>query len=246
MSITVSEKQFKSSAKRLKLLLDNQVSDKFSYNQCLQLLSQSLTDKPFEEIKATLFNDKEQTHDIGSVVIFHYGSESILTSEGDYVKQLCIGSDDEITYNELFEVAQILANEKRTFIREFELPQILDDEWQIDDVIHLAETLGYFSFEKPLIETIEKTDNILIEVNGLRFLAPNNLNGDWNDTIEDTENFKDVVWFLEYQDQDFNFYEFYLTLENIGNAKKISNSNIDDPQWQLSDDFNNVFTITLL
>tara|TARA_B100000700_G_scaffold69353_2_gene76898 strand:- start:14265 stop:14999 length:735 start_codon:yes stop_codon:yes gene_type:complete len=244
MSITVSEKQFKNSAKRLKSLLEEK-NNSFSYNQCLQLLSQSLTSKPFEEVKSTLFNE-ENNQDIGSVVIFSYGSESILTSNGEYIKQLCVGSDDEITYNELYEIAELLANEKRTHIREFELPEILDNEWQIDDVIHLADILGYFKYKTPLIEIIEEANNILIEVNGLKFLAPNNLNGDWYDTIEDTENFKDVVWFLEYQDQDFNFSEFYLTLQNIGNAKKISNTNIDDSQWQLSDDFNNVFTITLL
>ena len=49
----ISEEHFKKSAKRLKSKLLT-VGTELSYNQCLQMLSQSLYSKPYEEIKATL------------------------------------------------------------------------------------------------------------------------------------------------------------------------------------------------
>lgn len=245
MSITVSEKQFKSSAKRLKSLLDNQLTDKFSYNQCLQLLSQSLTDKPFEELKETLFNEKNKTTtNFSTVVILHYGSEAILTVDGAFVKQLCVGSDMEISFYELYNVAKIMANEKNMTIREFNLPQISYDDWQIDDIINLAEKLGYFKYEKPLIDVIEDSQTIIFNnVFTGEFIAKNNLNGDWEQEFDDPEDLSDVIWFLEHTTEDYRFFELYFTLKNIGNAVKIKGKN---NQWLLKDDDGHEFTITLL
>lgn len=224
-SIEISEQLFKNAAKRLKNNLPQNVEN-FSYNQCLQLLSQSFFCKSFEEIKSTLF---EENNVFYPVIIFHYGSESILTKNGHYVYQRCIGTDNEITEEQLYSMALSAASEHNSEVKDVYLPEILGDKLETDEVIELARMMGYFTYENTIFDLLE-TFNIKIIINGE--LCHYRLDGDYvNDMInEGYETLDDlydhIVWHPEFTDIDGHKHELYITFKELCNA-----STTDQKEW---------------
>ena len=218
----ISEEHFKKSAKRLKSKLLT-VGTELSYNQCLQMLSQSLYSKPYEEIKATLF---ENTESDNFVVVLKYGSEKILTLNGEYVSQLNIGTEIEETENALFSTAESLAIQHGTSVKTVDIPEILGDEWDTHEVIDLAEKMGYFQHKTTIFDLLEDHDNHIL-INGSKNYY--RMDGDFVDEMincYDDDPLGTIVWHPELFNSEGEKLEFYISFEELCNA-----TTKDGKQW---------------
>ena len=239
--IQLSEKQFKNSAKRLKDIINN--NSNISYNQALQHLSQALFQKPFEEIKSTMFNEDCSESAYDPVLILHYGSESILSYQGNFISQLNVGTPSEISLDLLISTAKSTADSNNTEIKQEFLPEILGEEWEVYDVINFAEKLGLFKYEKSILDCFESARVVSLNRN-----PTYTLDGDWEDQLSDMidsgENpFMHYIWSAEWVENDYTKREFYFSLANILDALPQNN---DFTEWKIKDDSGQTFLVSFV
>lgn len=232
MSLTISEKQFKNAAKRLR---ENHLNDS-THAQSLQNLSQILFNKPFEEVKATLFNNENNSPSDNKVFILSYGSEKILVENDSYITGLSIGTELAITEKQLFSMAESLAFTNNTTLREITLPEILNEEYEIHEIINLAKYMGYFSEFGSIFDKFESCNTPLL-MNNSTF----GLDGDWIEQLEslplDEDPKEHVIWAAEIGEPLTKF-EIYISFQELCEA-----TTQDGKTWILENE-NERFPIT--
>jgi len=222
----------------------------FGLSKCRQIVSQSLFNKPYEEIKNTLLLDdsSEPQHPVDMVHLLEYGSEHILTVNGCYVVCTANGTDLQISHNDIEDRASALASDKNTSVNHVILPQVLcPEEWEYEEVVALAKTMGYFNPQGSIFEQFEKLDTEIFF--GGRH-CPYDINGDWMGEIEneasdyyervqdgdeyEKDSYLDtVIWYPEliggYGGYDGN-YELYVTFRELCCANYLNDAT---NQWSI-------------
>lgn len=234
MSYELNEKKLTTANK--KLLKDLHASlgiDKsvLSNNQLLQKISQAFFSKPFEEVQKTIFNEVSNVYEnlVPRVFLLDYGSENILVVDGDFESATYNGSDQQVDFNQIYDEAKCLAKRMNSKLKQVSLPSVLSDDWQYDDVIKLAEKMGYFKYDKTFFDIIEET-NVRRFIDGEH--TNFSLDGDWESQLDDYDDYGDVIiWSPEIgTNKDLSYKEYFFTFEDICSAK-LKN----DGSWVLMD-----------
>lgn len=209
---TMTLKQFKNAAKRFHEQHGSILN--LTYTQSLQQLSQIFFSKTFEEIQATLFKDEQHFTIVNynnSYYIYEFKKNIAVYQNLDAVKLFF----KESSY--LFDITHI-----------FQVPYI--GELSISKLTKYFKKYGVFETEKSIIIQLYNADKIFIDG---RF-SPYNLNGDWFDSVENNQlSFQEdessdnplqtCIWFAE-TNEEYHLYEYYITFEQLLNAKYIENN----------------------
>jgi hypothetical protein len=232
--MNITQDKIKSSALALETLLakkkiTQEQGTPVKFNQCLQLICQSLYSKPYEEIIKTLSDPLiviEKTH--SRVHILHYGNEEVITVDGDYVSSRCVGTDMEVSADAFASQAEHLAISKGVSVDRIYLPCILAEDYDSDDcIIALADRMGYFDYGTSLFDAIENLDGkVFIDDRYCEY----GLNADWMDALEqvrddsegDEEEINDAtVMYIETQ-HGMDMYEYAVSFDEMCKAKPIN------------------------
>jgi hypothetical protein len=218
-SVSVQKARFKKMCNRLKTELAER-DIKLSHQSALQVLSKVMFGKPYEEAEATVLKMKAtgKTDALNKVAVYtliRYGSEEILLKGDEYVTGNYPGTDLYVNPSYFYDQAEQLSNGE--LITE-QLPRILGDEYETDDVIALAKSLGMLNGHCSIFSAIETAK--AIKINGLP--CDYKLNGDYLDEAEvEYENDGDpmelCVWTPETYESGKS-HEYYFTLENLASA----------------------------
>jgi hypothetical protein len=224
----VTEKHFKASAKRLKNNLINVDRTNIGNAKLLQILSKSLYNKPFEEIKETILkrdNKKpgsfSETENKNHVILIDIGNEHALFVNGEFETATYRGCKNEISTNRIFDIANNVANNLSTNLEEafLSIDDYFDGEFEFDDLKVIFNIEGLITSND--FELINKLDNLNISlINGdiCRYAA----NGEWRSEFfseNETINLEHVIWMPE-NDNKSHFYGF--SLNDLMNAQKIN------------------------
>jgi len=161
-----------------------------------------------------------------SVLLLSYGSETVLTLNGQYVCSQGPGSDMEIPFAALSAQAVSLANQHGCTVSQVELPELLGEDWEIDDVLELAGKLGYFRYEKPFVHLLSGTPLTVI-YDGVAQVE--SLDDDHMDAIrcdiDSGEPWRDVferklVWSPDFS-KGFTSCELFFSYGELGRAEEI-------------------------
>jgi hypothetical protein len=228
----VTEEHFKASAKRLKTTLVDVASTTIGHAKSLQILSKSLYNKPFEEIKETVLkkdnkvNNQEvasvsKTENRNHVILIDIGNEHALFVNGEFETATYRGCKNEISTNRIFDIANNVANNLSTNLEEafLNIDDYFDGEFEFDDLKVIFNIEGLITSND--FELINKLDNLNISIiNGdiCRYAA----NGEWRSEFfseNETINLEHVVWMPE-NDNKSRFYGF--SLNDLMNAQKIN------------------------
>jgi hypothetical protein len=238
MSYELTEKKLKKFNKILLKDLHESLSiDKtiLSNNDLLQKISQALFSKSFEEIQKTIFTDNEielnseidttilNHSSAQKVIVLSYGAEKLLMINGELesATHIYVGDEDEKTFKEILKEAEYEALERDCLpFKEVTIPEILGDEWDYDDIIELANKMGYFKYENTLFDLIESPNYIFINDQH----SPFGLDNNWVKEIvsEHVCNYdigNSTIWHIEiFSDNSDDFNEYYFTFNDICNA----------------------------
>ena len=156
--INIRENDVKRIAHSVKSLINDTTP---SHMQLLNAICDGLWGKHYEEAKATLMaaNDVDnagQDHEVvqPKVHLISYGDETILAVNGRYVLGDFPGTDLETPWETMAASAQELALQHECPVTEVDLPKILHEDYETEDIIDLARRLGYFRYHKPLFERL--------------------------------------------------------------------------------------------
>jgi hypothetical protein len=209
----LTTQKLKNSAKRLKKDLNNKGLS-INYNETLQMQTQSLFCKPYEEVKETILKEKKEKLSI-PVYCLHYCSEIIVICNDHFITQLNLGTQSEISIDSLLSIAQNTASMNNSIVTNVHLPEILNEDWENEDVLLLAKKLGYTSDEQNIFIDLENHNKIFIN----NIHCPYGLNGEWESELNGNEDGEDMcVWYPEMQ-EGFDLYEFYFSFKDLCNAK---------------------------
>lgn len=219
---TITLKQFKNSAKRFHENYGSALN--FNYTQSLQQLSQIFFSKTFEEIQATLFKDEQHFTIIkynNSYYIYEFKNNIAVYQNLDAVKLF-------------FKESAYLFDSKYVF----EVPYI--GNLTLSKLTKYLKKYGVFEPQKSIIIQLANADKIFIDD---RF-SPYNLNGDWFESVESNQlSFQEdessdnplqtCIWFAE-TNEEYHLYEYYITFEQLLNAKYIENNTWIVGQYEFS------------
>lgn len=154
-TIAITESAMHDMARRQQAFLSNKDVRKngkpVGFLFCLQAVSQALFGVPYEEAKATLLKDHDDSAPQPSPVwLLYYGTETVLTLHGNYVSSCAPGTDMETPLHALRAQATALARQYGATVRECQLPEILPDDWEMDALLKLADDLNLFLHADPL------------------------------------------------------------------------------------------------
>jgi hypothetical protein len=204
---------------------------------CQQLLCRSLFDKPYEEVLTLLARD-ERAPVIASVYLLHYQQESLLATVDDgeftlhFIRDRGTASDIELPRADLNQCAARMAQERGCRLVEVDLPPILGDAWEFDDMLTLAKAMGYGPRDRSLLTELECAAGPVFIGN---MHSPYGLNGDWRSEVEDigdefseaqeTGDYSDdprdhVIWYTDIE-LGMERYEFYFTLRELMRAEPV-------------------------
>lgn len=217
MNTVMSEKHFKKSSARLRKRFEA-AGETLSHAQSLQELSNILFAKPYEEVKATVFEKTpNQQSDLNCVVVLQAGGENILMVNGEYVTGDYPGTDLNMGIKNLLQMAEGIANEKGTSIKHLPVPIEDIEDFETDDIIKRAEKMGFLTNEESLLKKLLLNNDLIFLANGIQ--EPYCMDSDWVEKVEE-EGEDAVVWHME-TERDFDKYEFFITFEEMCNAKKV-------------------------
>ena len=209
-----NENSFKKSAKNLSVEIEKRTGNKVSHMQSIQILSQALFSKPYEEIKETLFKEKEEKQEV--IVLVEAGSATILYDENGWVSGDYPGTDMCIGEKAFKKEAETLANKLNAKPIQMQIPVADMEDYEDDDVFNRIQYMNLFHPEDSLIFQLAKCDFNMIVVNSMH--CKNGLNSDW---VTDVENdYHNCIWYPEMKDDMGGFYEFFFSFEEICNSKK--------------------------
>lgn len=164
----LTEKKLKAAAKRLPEELSAagvDVSD-LGYAKTLDILSKSLFGKPFTEVKATLLavsSEPEGKEIQPAVVEIEHGSNIILAVDGAYVCATNPGTDMEIPYYALADRAASHAAEYGVGVGSADLSGLCEFADSDDEVVRMADKMGYFRPEGSFFEALDNAELILVD-----------------------------------------------------------------------------------
>jgi hypothetical protein len=198
------------------------------FNRTLNMLSVSLTDMPYEKLKlsldAGLSGNATEYNSMAAprVIILSYKSEHILCLDGHYVNATRTGSNVEIPYDSLLAQANTLASIRQTRVAKYALPEVLDEDWGVEDAISLAKSLRLFDESQPLYVSMYEGASYMFDGILCQY-------GPDEDTVFDIDDrpFENIIWHPEYS-HDYIKYEHFITLNDIINAVRL-----DDNRWRL-------------
>lgn len=249
MNITLSQKKLRDGAQRLKTYLaDKDITRNgkpIGANFCQQLLTVGLLDKPLEEVLKLLGSTTPATQNINAgVLVLSYGSDHVLVyrhTDADGTKSLqyytsrAIGTDMEITEDAIYAQADTLAHTFNTTVMSVQLPEILHDDWEYEDIIALATAMRYNETSQTLLDVLTDTDKKIF-INGHH--ANYGLSDEWFRELPDVAEslydegeptFKDILaaviaWMPEYTTEDHDLYEYFFSVDDLINATPVPNS----------------------
>lgn len=227
MQLNITEKKLKDSSRIMRNMINTTESSTIGHQQALQIMSQALFSKPYEEVKATLLSGKrEKSQDPSKndelfvpILILKYGSKSILTSQGEIVVIRSPDSDADTSESGLREVAnqqEILYRKPANSYREVHLPEVLPTNCNVEDIINLAEAMGYFRYQKTIFDLMDTTDlKIFIEGRSCPYGLNGNYEGDIQAAIENQESpLGQCIWYAECE-QGGDLYEYFFTFGDL-------------------------------
>src|SRR5690554_724193 len=186
--IVMTEARMKKAAMRLRTAVQARLDDgkPLTHAWMLESLSRGFFGKPYGEVRSTLLSP-EQASPVAepgaaapSVLLLSYGSEIVVTYKGEYVSARCPGSDMEQSVDALEELCETLARIHDAEIGRVDLPELLSDDWEMDDVVCLARTLGYFHYARPLHAILESFPLVVFKSAAQR----ESLDGDGFDQVQ--------------------------------------------------------------
>lgn len=186
------------------------------HQSSLQSLSQSLFGKPYEEIRETLLADKAQDVTTAhNVTVLHYGSESLLMCDGNYITGRYPGTDMEIPLRTLLDQGHTLAAQHTTTLKEVTLPAILSPDYETDDIINLALKMGFMKDHPSIFDYFDAMDSGKERLFIYNNYCGYSLNGYYYGELEiAAENDEDpdetVIWMPEY-DSEGERHEYFIT-----------------------------------
>lgn len=222
----INEFSFKKAAKRLSSEIEKRTGNKVSHMQSIQILSQTLFSKPYEEIKETILKEEDSTKQ-NVVILAHVGSSTIIYDENGWVNGSYPGTDMCVGEKAISQEAGKLANKLDAKLIEVQIPIADIEHYEDTDVFNRIQYMNLFNPEDSLIFQLAKCDFNMIVVNSMH--CKYGLNGDW---VTDVENdYHNSIWSPEMKDDMGGFYEFFFSFEEICNAKKTG-----DNEWLIQTD----------
>jgi hypothetical protein len=225
----------------------------------LQIFSQAVFNKPFEEVRVHLDNNagnnllpvftNQAERYATNAALLHYGQDIALVvkdTQGFFdiraVRDCGTGSSIEWSTPALKRMA-LTAAEGLT-VRDIHLHELLPDGWDFNDVLKLALNLNYLSDNflstgEHLLDSLENLDELNRPTILIDGRITYGLNGDWHAEVQDLfenedDEFEDplkhCIWFAEAQEGHVKF-EYSFTLEDVCNAVKSGSGNT----WLLRD-----------
>lgn len=243
-NIVMTESQLKRAAGRLNTAINDRISNgqSISHAWMIERLSQGFFGKPYGEVRSTLLSSGDASTSVSDggssaaprVMLIEYGSELILTLDGDYVSGSFPGTDLEVPRSAMHTTATNMAATVGSDMGYVELPELLGPEWETDDIISLADTLGYFRYTRPLHELVDGGNLVIFKNCALREA----LDGDWEDDLVSRlscgEGWRSVVRFGAVWSPEFNVgfdrYEMFFSLEDLGRAEEFS-----EGRWRVTE-----------
>lgn len=231
-NIVISERQLKTTASRLTAAISQRIDggESIGHAWLLNMLARGLFNKPYNEVRSTLLAAETAASELSNaaprVVLLEYKSDVILTLNGEYVTGSFFGTDMEIPKSVLRSQADTLARLHDSQVAYVELPELLNEDWETDDIVDLAARLGYFASRRPLHEVIDSGSLVVFKNCALREA----LNGDWYDDLTSrlgcNEDWRSVIGFGSVWSPEFHVgfdkYEMFFSLEDLGRAKEHS------------------------
>ena len=209
-----NENSFKKSANRLSSEIEKRTGNKVSHMQSIQILSQALFSKPYEEIKETIL--KEQSEKQKVIILADVGGSTIIYDENGWINGSSPGTDMYLGEKAIRKEAETLANKLNAKLIEMQIPVADMEDYEDDDVFNRIQYMNLFNPEDSLIFQLEKCDYNMIIVNSMH--CKYGLNSEWVSEVEN--DYHDCIWSPEMKDDMGGFYEFFFSFEEICNSKK--------------------------
>lgn len=235
--LTLNEARIKSAGAYLAAQITEFTGQKFSHMNGLQLISEALFSKSFEEIKALIERDaqahgtesKQSVAGFNPVFVVNYADQAYLFDGVQMFHNISGGINHPINNDGIIYRAKQVSHAYgfSDEIRVVALPSILGPTPSTDDIQQLCQKMGYMDYEFPLIDLLSSYQVSHTKLNG--HYSPHLLNGDWeNDLISEVDDndgsADDIsIWFAECQ-EGMDMYEFDFSFAEICAAKKINDS----------------------
>jgi hypothetical protein len=237
---TITEEKFNSIARSIQEQLRGATGANgkaFGLSKSRQIASQSLFSKPYEEIKETVL--KTNGYDKDKVHLLIYGHQNILTFNGQYFIST---GDVPMSSKDILARTSELAELHNVDYKVVNLPQILDHEnCENDDIIHVANQMGYFNYDHTIFDLIEDADTTII-IDGE--FSSGSLNDDWEGELANTsheyfENVSENGGILDNSHLNENIWspvlldgtELNVTFKELCDARHVPE---DDHTWRFS------------
>lgn len=266
MKITLSQDKLRDGAQRLKTYFENKNVTRngkpIGVNFCQQILTVGLLDRPFEAVSA-LLDAPSPTPAIDTtadVLLLHYESETVIAYRTyydhdalNYFTCRSVGTDMEVSVDEIHRQAQALAGTRNTNVADIELPTILRDDWEYDDIISLATAMGYHKPSQTLLDALANTDKkIFIDGHHVDY----GLSDEWFRELPDVaESLYDegeptlndilaavMAWMPEYTNDDLALYEYFFSVYDLINATPVPDC---DNTWLVEQKVSNDHTFSV-
>lgn len=238
---SVSEKAFKNSAKRLREGLA-ELGIELGHAISLQLLSQSIHVKPFEELKATILTDKSQEEtdkevEKGHVYIVDYFNEFMVFVNGEFVTATFTGTDAEVPFHSLLAQAEREASRLSCEVVHTKYDGDLPDEWEYSYLEGIFLVSGVIEDGNPsMIREMEAMEGGVI-IDG-QFLVKYGLDGNWQNEFREGSDVDNTIWHPEATSED-GFYEWFVSAKEMQDAKKV------DGEWHFRYSKKGDYTMTV-
>lgn len=218
-TLNLTKESFKAAAKRMKSELAKRGLHVQSQS-ALQVLAKALYDKPYEELEATILTKSSKGKCAQSFneqyTLLNYGGESILLKGLEYVTGNYPGTDLHVNESNFYGNALTISGNN---LKEVDLPVILMDEHETDDVIDLAVGLGLIEGYPTIFDAIEKSQSFTIDGTTCQYGVRGDYMQDMEIANSSGENPLDVnAWMPESIDQ-LHLAEYYFTFKELSQAK---------------------------
>lgn len=221
--LVLTTKKLKAAAGRLSELLSEQnIHPEWNYTQRLNVLSECLFGRPYTEAKATLLdNNSEMSDDVASVYLVTVGTNTLLVVNGEYKSATNPGTDMEVSYFDIGNIASFIASDLGVKVKEYDMPEVLA-EFPVEHdgaYVDMMREMGFFRPEGSLFYAFDSAQ--LITINGLTvenasFMEIDNFNGTFD---------KDALAWdpVSSMDEDMNIFEYTFTLGELCQSKRVKN-----------------------
>lgn len=221
--LVLTTKKLKAAAVRLSELLSEQnVHPGWNHTQRLNVLSECLFGRPYTEAKATLLdNNSEMSDDVASVYLVNVGGNTLLVVNGEYEKATNPGTDMEISYFDIGNIALSIASYLGVDVKEYEMPEVLA-ELPVEhdgEYVDMMREMGFFRPEGSLFYAFHVAQ--LITVNGstidqASFMEIDNFEGTFDKNA--------LAWDpVSSMDEDMDVFEYAFTLGELCEARRVGN-----------------------